>query len=536
MNVDAGCREPADQSNPRGAQNLSRPGRGVPSPGRVLRPGDRRAALGRVAWTRRWTSPVPWPRSPSERSRGSGCSSSPWCGDAAPGLTRRRVPTTFRLVLLVVLVVLLLVVRRRAGLAARRPAAARPTDVQSEREAVMSQTKQFVLRLNTYGPDDLDDEDACADYQEQVDEVITPKFAADFETSGLPIAEQTVEPGRLRARGRGLRRRRAASSTRTPRSRSSPPGLTGSYPDPKHPDDAVEADRRRRGRAAVGGRPGQDRRRVAGRRLRAGDGGGLVTSAAAQPQLVRPARRRAGRVRGRDPRRLARGDRRPRPDRPSLRAPSTRRPRCCSTRTAERRTTPSWRRRRSPSRRARARARARGGRTSADRRRRRAVEPPGCPPGCWSGLAVAVLVVAGVAAWLCLSQPSDDAVEDATAAAQSAAERAVVPILSYDADGPRRSPRRPPSSTSPATTARSTTSSSTGSSSRTLRRPRRCSSAELVRSGVVRAGEDRVEVFVLVNQARTNKESEGAAGLQELGHDHDGSEVDGDWLVAGMDT
>ncbi len=31
------------------------------------------------------------------------------------------------------------------------------SDVQTEREAVMSQTEQFVLRLNTYGPDQLDD-------------------------------------------------------------------------------------------------------------------------------------------------------------------------------------------------------------------------------------------------------------------------------------------------------------------------------------------------------------------------------------------
>ena len=31
-----------------------------------------------------------------------------------------------------------------------------PTGVQAEREAVMAQTQQFVLRVNTYGPDLLD--------------------------------------------------------------------------------------------------------------------------------------------------------------------------------------------------------------------------------------------------------------------------------------------------------------------------------------------------------------------------------------------
>ena len=73
----------------------------------------------------------------------------------------------FRLVLLVVLVVLLLV---SAGvlvwlLADRRGTA---DQVQSERETVMSQTEQFVLRLNTYGPGGLDDQGHLSAYQKQV--------------------------------------------------------------------------------------------------------------------------------------------------------------------------------------------------------------------------------------------------------------------------------------------------------------------------------------------------------------------------------
>jgi len=142
---------------------------------------------------------------------------------------------TFRLVLLVVLAVLLIV---SAGilvwlLADRRGAA---DDQQAERETVMSQTEQFVLRLNTYGPDDLDDQGHLTDYQDQVDEVITPKFASDFESSGLPIAEQTVkQAGYSRTAevfGVGVQSIDSDSAVAIVAG-----GLTGSYPDPQHPDD-----------------------------------------------------------------------------------------------------------------------------------------------------------------------------------------------------------------------------------------------------------------------------------------------------------
>ncbi|GAB3201040.1 hypothetical protein GCM10027062_22080 [Nocardioides hungaricus] len=146
--------------------------------------------------------------------------------------------TTFRLVLLVVLVALLLA---SAGvlvwlLADRRGEA---DDLQSERETVMSQTRQFVLRLNTYGPDDLDDQSRLTAYQKRVDAVITPKFAADFESSGLPIAEQTVaQAGYSREAevfGVGVEQIDDDSAVALVAA-----GLTGSYPDPKSPDDPAK--------------------------------------------------------------------------------------------------------------------------------------------------------------------------------------------------------------------------------------------------------------------------------------------------------
>lgn len=150
----------------------------------------------------------------------------------------------FRLVLLVVLLVALvasaatlcwLLVDRDSG----SGDAAR-----ADREAVMSQTEQFVLRLNTYGPDQLDEQGRLTEYRDQVKEVITPKFASDFETSGLPIAEETVKTagyGRTaKIFGVGVESIDEDSATVIVAA-----GMTGSYPDPKNPDDAsqrVDAD------------------------------------------------------------------------------------------------------------------------------------------------------------------------------------------------------------------------------------------------------------------------------------------------------
>jgi hypothetical protein len=64
-------------------------------------------------------------------------------------------------------------------------------DQQAQREVLMSQTEQFVKRLNTYGPSDLDSSGRMPHYRELVKQVITPKFAASFEQS-VGVAEQSV--------------------------------------------------------------------------------------------------------------------------------------------------------------------------------------------------------------------------------------------------------------------------------------------------------------------------------------------------------
>jgi Mce-associated membrane protein len=123
----------------------------------------------------------------------------------------------------------------------------------------------------------------------------------------------------------------------------------------------------------------------------------------------------------------------------------------------------------------------------------------------WLLLAVAVALVALVAvtAWV-WSLPSDTAVETSTRSAQSAAENAAVAILSYDAETLEQDQE----------SAQSFMTSdyrkdydelfevikqnapSTGTKVE----------AEVIASGVVRSGEDRVAILLFVNRPTTNKQ------------------------------
>lgn len=106
----------------------------------------------------------------------------------------------FRLVLLVVLSVLLLLsVGTFVGLAVSGESS--PTRIleddeaadrsEADRQAVMTQAQQFIVRVNTYGPDLLAADGTMPDYREQVLGLITDKFATDFEET-VPAAEATV--------------------------------------------------------------------------------------------------------------------------------------------------------------------------------------------------------------------------------------------------------------------------------------------------------------------------------------------------------
>jgi hypothetical protein len=97
----------------------------------------------------------------------------------------------FRLVLLGVLAIVL--VASLVGIAVLKShRTGNASGLQSEREAAMATTQQFVLRVNTYGPSLLDSQGQMPEYRSRVKAVITPKFAASFDQS-VPVAEQSVK-------------------------------------------------------------------------------------------------------------------------------------------------------------------------------------------------------------------------------------------------------------------------------------------------------------------------------------------------------
>ena len=112
------------------------------------------------------------------------------------GPTAARQATRFRAVLLGALAVALVVCGTFAlHLGSSRqvwPFAGGTDQAQTDREAVMAQTQQFVLRLNTYGPSMLDAQGRMPGYRSRVKAVITPKFAVSFDQS-VAIAEQSVK-------------------------------------------------------------------------------------------------------------------------------------------------------------------------------------------------------------------------------------------------------------------------------------------------------------------------------------------------------
>ena len=101
-----------------------------------------------------------------------------------------------RFVLLCVLVVVLLAcIVTSSWLVVTRGAEAVGIDggaseVQAERDAVMSQSRQFMLRMGTYGPDQLEGNE-LPEYRDLVAEVITPKLETSFERQ-VSAAEQIV--------------------------------------------------------------------------------------------------------------------------------------------------------------------------------------------------------------------------------------------------------------------------------------------------------------------------------------------------------
>lgn len=159
---------------------------------------------------------------------------------------------------------------------------------------------------------------------------------------------------------------------------------------------------------------------------------------------------------------------------------------------------------------------------------------PTVPGWLLAGLALVTLALVAVTAVVWSQEPSSASVESDTRAAQAAAERAVVPILSYDARN---------LDTSKAAAHPYLTSDFReeydklfeGIIAENAPETGTVLKASLIRSGIVRSGEDRVQVFALVDQTRTNKkftEPQVYKNWVTITME----KVDGDWLVASLDT
>lgn len=110
----------------------------------------------------------------------------------------------------------------------------------AEREEVMSQTKQFVLRLNTYGPQFLDADNKMPEYRDTVSELMTTKFAADFEKNAVYAEQAVAQAGAGRAAevfATGVSNLDSDSATVLAAG-----SFTNSYPNPDDPEQRIDTD------------------------------------------------------------------------------------------------------------------------------------------------------------------------------------------------------------------------------------------------------------------------------------------------------
>lgn len=113
-------------------------------------------------------------------------------------------------------------------------------EVAEERESAMAAAKQFVLRLHTYGPQYLDADNKMPEYRELVSELMTSKFAADFEEN-VVYAEQAVSQA---GAGRTGEVYSTGISSLDPDSATVLVGgsFTNSYPNPNDPEERIDTE------------------------------------------------------------------------------------------------------------------------------------------------------------------------------------------------------------------------------------------------------------------------------------------------------
>ena len=147
-------------------------------------------------------------------------------------------------------------------------------------------------------------------------------------------------------------------------------------------------------------------------------------------------------------------------------------------------------------------------------------------------LAAVTAVAVAASAWLWFAVPSDASVEDSARAARSAAERAVVPILSYNALHLEEDKKAAQAYMTSDYREKSydkmfAVIEQNAPGTKTIVR------TEVIRSGIVRSGADRVQVLLFLDRPTTNKQT-----TEPIVY-HDQAtvtmqRVDGEWLVDGL--
>jgi Mce-associated membrane protein len=164
-------------------------------------------------------------------------------------------------------------------------------------------------------------------------------------------------------------------------------------------------------------------------------------------------------------------------------------------------------------------------------------DPPrrrGAVPGWLLAVVAALTAVAvGACAYVWFEKPSDASLDESTRAAQSAAERAIGPILSYNAlhlDEDQKA-----AETYMTADYRKDYDDLFAVIKQNAPATKTIVKAQVIASGVVRSGEDRVDVLLFVNRPTTNKlvtepvvyKDQVTVTMQK---------VDGDWLVDDLVT
>ena len=144
-------------------------------------------------------------------------------------------------------------------------------------------------------------------------------------------------------------------------------------------------------------------------------------------------------------------------------------------------------------------------------------------------LAAVTAVAVAASAWLWFAVPSDASVEDSARAARSAAERAIVPILSYNALHLEEDKKAAQAYMTSDYREKSydkmfAVIEQNAPGTKTIVR------TDVIRSGIVRSGADRVQVLLFLDRPTTNKQT-----TEPIVY-HDQAtvtmqRVDGEWLV-----